>query len=116
MKRKLLTFGTAALFLIGASFITSCGDSQNADNQEEHEHMDGEEHDDMDHDKMDMDHDKMDMDETKMENMENTDQTAAVYACPMHPEVTGKEGENCSKCGMSLEKTEKEDHSDHDHE
>ncbi|MDQ3111985.1 MAG: hypothetical protein M3R17_19040 [Bacteroidota bacterium] len=26
-----------------------------------------------------------------------------VYACPMHPEVTGKEGEKCPKCGMALE-------------
>mgnify|MGYP006999887267 CR=1 FL=1 len=26
-----------------------------------------------------------------------------IYACPMHPEVTGKEGDNCSKCGMKLE-------------
>jgi hypothetical protein len=26
-----------------------------------------------------------------------------VYACPMHPEVTGKEGDECSKCGMPLE-------------
>jgi len=26
-----------------------------------------------------------------------------VYACPMHPEVTGKEGDTCSKCGMKLE-------------
>jgi hypothetical protein len=25
------------------------------------------------------------------------------YACSMHPEVTGKEGETCSKCGMKLE-------------
>jgi hypothetical protein len=24
------------------------------------------------------------------------------YACPMHPEVTGKEGAKCSKCGMEL--------------
>ena len=24
------------------------------------------------------------------------------FACPMHPEVTGHEGEKCSKCGMSL--------------
>lgn len=24
------------------------------------------------------------------------------YACPMHPEVKGKEGESCSKCGMKL--------------
>ena len=26
------------------------------------------------------------------------------YACPMHPEVVGHEGENCHKCGMPLEK------------
>ena len=25
-----------------------------------------------------------------------------VYACPMHPEVTGKEADKCSKCGMAL--------------
>ena len=24
------------------------------------------------------------------------------FACPMHPEVTGKEGEDCPKCGMKL--------------
>ena len=24
------------------------------------------------------------------------------YACPMHPEVTGKEGDECPKCGMKL--------------
>lgn len=29
-----------------------------------------------------------------------------VYACPMHPEVTGKEGDSCPKCGMDLEKVE----------
>jgi hypothetical protein len=28
------------------------------------------------------------------------------YACPMHPEVTGKEGDKCSKCGMPLEPVE----------
>ncbi len=25
------------------------------------------------------------------------------FACPMHPEVKGKEGDRCSKCGMALE-------------
>lgn len=29
-------------------------------------------------------------------------ETAELYACPMHPEVTGKKGEKCSKCGMEL--------------
>ena len=27
----------------------------------------------------------------------------ALYACPMHPEITGKAGDKCSKCGMALE-------------
>lgn len=26
-----------------------------------------------------------------------------IYACPMHPEVSGKEGDTCPKCGMKLE-------------
>lgn len=25
-----------------------------------------------------------------------------IFACPMHPEVKGKKGEDCSKCGMEL--------------
>lgn len=28
--------------------------------------------------------------------------TQAVYACPMHPEVTGQVGDKCPKCGMEL--------------
>lgn len=28
--------------------------------------------------------------------------TGVVYACPMHPEVTGKKGDTCYKCGMNL--------------
>jgi hypothetical protein len=30
------------------------------------------------------------------------------YACPMHPEVTSDKPGKCSKCGMSLQKTEKQ--------
>ncbi len=30
------------------------------------------------------------------------------YACPMHPEVTGNKGDKCSKCGMDLQPTNKE--------
>ncbi len=39
-------------------------------------------------------------------NEQTATQTAdasVVYACPMHPEVTGKAGDECSKCGMDLE-------------
>lgn len=38
----------------------------------------------------------------------------AVYACPMHPEETGKEGDTCSKCGMALEKLETETDMNHE--
>lgn len=27
---------------------------------------------------------------------------AEVYACPMHPEVTGKVGDKCLKCNVDL--------------
>ncbi len=33
---------------------------------------------------------------------ENSGQSDQMYSCPMHPEVTGKKGEKCSKCGMEL--------------
>lgn len=31
-----------------------------------------------------------------------TESTSQLYACSMHPEITGKKGEKCSKCGMEL--------------
>ncbi|MFN8284147.1 MAG: DUF3347 domain-containing protein [Chitinophagales bacterium] len=32
----------------------------------------------------------------------STEQSNQLYACPMHPEITGKKGDKCSKCGMEL--------------
>lgn len=37
--------------------------------------------------------------ETSDNTVEQSDQ---LYACPMHPEITGKKGDKCSKCGMEL--------------
>lgn len=34
--------------------------------------------------------------------------TEGVYACPMHPEVTGKKGDTCPKCKMDLEFVQKD--------
>ncbi len=31
-----------------------------------------------------------------------TDNSNQLYACSMHPEVTGKKDSTCSKCGMKL--------------
>ncbi|HEX9152559.1 MAG TPA: DUF3347 domain-containing protein [Flavobacterium sp.] len=35
-------------------------------------------------------------------NPETTKSSSERYACSMHPEITGKKGEVCSKCGMEL--------------
>ncbi|GAA4764117.1 MULTISPECIES: DUF3347 domain-containing protein [Flavobacterium] len=59
---------------------------------------------------------------TSTENNMSDTQKDQLFACPMHPEVTGKKGEKCSKCGMELtepvvQKEPSHDHSDgtHDH-
>ena len=36
-------------------------------------------------------------------SVKSADEHAHTFACPMHPEVTGKEGDDCPKCGMKLE-------------
>jgi hypothetical protein len=45
---------------------------------------------------------------------ESTQSSAQLYACPMHPEVSGKKGEACSECGMEL--TEPVTHKEATHE
>lgn len=40
--------------------------------------------------------------ETEVKTTEKTDANSRLYACSMHPEVTGKKGEKCSKCRMEL--------------
>ncbi|MDN3677672.1 DUF3347 domain-containing protein [Flavobacterium paronense] len=40
--------------------------------------------------------------ETEVKATEKADTNSQLYACSMHPEVTGKKGEKCSKCGMEL--------------
>jgi uncharacterized lipoprotein NlpE involved in copper resistance len=37
-----------------------------------------------------------------------TDNPNQLYACSMHPEVTGKKDSACSKCGMKLTEPVKE--------
>jgi hypothetical protein len=40
---------------------------------------------------------------TEEQPTEDADMAEAKYACPMHPEETGKKGDVCSKCNMALE-------------
>lgn len=82
MKKTILTatIVIAGLFT-SAVLISSCG-GKKEQGSEEHHHEEGD---------TTAHHDEMEMDSTQM-----------AYACPMHPEVTGKEGDACSKCGMKL--------------
>ena len=89
-------------FLVASLLVTSCG-SKKEQNTEEHEHAEG---DTTNH------HDEMEMDSTEMHDM---DSTHMAYACPMHPEVTGKQGDKCSKCGMTLEAVKKSERTEHEH-
>ncbi|WP_255069012.1 heavy metal-binding domain-containing protein [Lacihabitans sp. LS3-19] len=41
------------------------------------------------------------------------EQLAEVYACPMHPEITGIKGDTCSICHMDLTLKGEEMHGDH---
>ena len=48
---------------------------------------------------------------------DEADSIQMAFACPMHPEVTGKDGDTCSKCGMKLEAGKSKDSTatHHDH-
>ena len=88
--RKLILSITAALFLgAGSLFFAGCdNNSSQSGKTEQHEDADGEMH------------------EKGMDT----------YACPMHPEITGKKGDKCSKCGMKLTAMAEDEHAGHDHE
>lgn len=91
-------------FFVASLLVAGCG-SKKEQNTDEHEHAQG--------DTTSHHHDEMDMDSTEMHDM---DSAQMAYACPMHPEVTGKEGDKCSKCGMKLEAVKKPDSAEHKHE
>lgn len=77
MKKSILTGIILTMgILISSALMTGCGGKSESG----HDHTAG---DSAGHDEM---HSKQ-----------------VAYACPMHPEVTGKEGDTCNKCGMKLE-------------
>lgn len=45
--------------------------------------------------------------ENKLDMTTHQPKVDTKYACPMHPEVTGKANDKCSKCGMSLKEKSK---------
>lgn len=86
------------LALITATVMVSCNQKNN-ENTTNDSHM-------MDDNSTMMNTDStkmMDNDSTMMSNdTEMMKNKAAVYACPMHPEVQGNLNDKCPKCGMKL--------------
>jgi len=103
MKKSIIIIGVlVAIVVTSTVFVTSCTGKKNEQQEQTedagHQHAEGEEH------------ESMEMDST------NVDHHQIAYACPMHPEVTGKEGDKCSKCGMKLEAVKSSDSTaHHDH-
>lgn len=77
MKNLIVTFVTIIAFMASATVLTSCGPGDQKNSDSTEQH--------------DHDHDSI---------------AAVDHSCPMHSEITGKEGDKCSKCGMFLTKTE----------
>ena len=53
--------------------------------------------------------------EASTTDSQKTESTSQLYACSMHPEVTGKKGEKCSKCSMDLTEPVAQNEAAHDH-
>jgi len=59
---------------------------------------------------------KQEQNQLGVDSMKKDSTRAVVYTCSMHPEVTGKQGDKCPKCGMNLEAVIKADStSGHNH-
>ena len=85
MKKSIVTIAVMSIgFFVGSVAFTSCG-SKPSEQQEQ----------------------------TETEAPAEMDSTATAYACPMHLEEKGKEGDKCSKCGMALEAIKSEDTTKH---
>ena len=73
-----------------AFILVSCN-QKNKETTTDHSHT-------MGNDSIMMDNDSTMMND-KTKKMESHEK---MYACPMHPEVQGKQNDKCSKCGMKL--------------
>lgn len=93
MKKTILTVMIAGAFTAGSIMLAGCGGT----NPPAEEHAEGDGH----------EHMEGDMHESGEEGEEH------VFACPMHSEITGKEGDKCSECGMDLEMVEHEHAEEH---
>jgi hypothetical protein len=82
MKKSFITVALLVSgFFISSTLLTGCS------NKAKEDQNDGDEHAEMKKDSV----------------------QSVAYACPMHPEITGKEGDKCTKCNMKLEAVKKTD-------
>jgi hypothetical protein len=90
MKKSIALFAFLFTGLFAASILVMSCSGKKAEQTEEtgHQHAEG--------------------DSTSQNAEIPMDSTQTAYACPMHPEITGKEGDKCSKCKMALEAMKKE--------
>ena len=85
MKKSIVTITIliSGLF-VSALLVTGCNSKKEQSTEQDHEH-------------------------TATDSTKQHDEMAMSYACPMHAEETGKEGDSCSKCSMKLEQVKKTD-------
>ena len=76
MKNSILILGTIIAFIAGSTFLVSCGSKD--------------------------DHNSSSTDQNDVKSDHDHESIAATFACSMHPEITGSEGDKCSKCNMAL--------------
>lgn len=91
IKGSILVMIVMAVAITLATSACSGNQKKEAPDTEMEHKMEGEKMDHKDHMK--------DGDDQKMKE----DSKTLAYACPMHPEETGKKGDKCSKCGMALD-------------
>lgn len=87
MKKSILTIAIITGMVSTSLIITNCGSNKSGEQQEQT-------------------HDQQHMEGGEIHDGKKTDPDSpmvSAYACPMHPEITGKKGDNCSICGMPLE-------------
>ena len=82
MKKIVLIVTTSLFIAAGGLFLSGCGGNSSSGSKQTEQH----------------EHSKAAMDSHKYQ----------LYTCPMHPEVTGKKGDECPKCGMKLTEPVKE--------
>jgi hypothetical protein len=101
MKKISLTIlFAAALAFAGSLALSSCGSKSHDETHTEEDAMEEVHEDEAMHEHEGEAHDST--------AHEHTDEALA-YACPMHPEEKGNEGDTCSKCKMALVKIKTEE-------